>query len=145
MNKQTGFVTLYAIGALVVLCGVMSYGLYKQVQSNGVLKANAAQLEQAILDANRAYDDLSAERKKVEVITIDNLVLKEEVIKEKEVVKYKIREVIKNAPPENCLNVELDPAVICLLEGTCGDGPETREDIPAVIIDPRHERTADAR
>jgi hypothetical protein len=131
MKHQRGFTTIYVIAGLAVALSISCYGLYKQVQNNGVLKADKAQLEQAIKSAAVAYQALEAEKNKVEVITLDNIETKEVIVQEKEVVRYQIREVIKNAPPESCLLQPIDPVVLgCLRDPANCNGPGTQKDVP---------------
>lgn len=137
--KQSGFiaipVTFYIMAGLIAFGGIASYGFYKQVQSNGILKANNKQLEQSILATKNAYDALQNEKRRSEVIVVDNLAEKEIITKE--VIKYRdrIKEVIKNVPAEDCANMSVNPYLLCLLNGSCSDDTGTNANLPTVSPD----------
>lgn len=143
--KQSGLVQiylLYAIAGLLVIAGASSYGLFRSIKKQGELSAVIKQRDADLLVASKAYDDLSNERKKVEVITLDNMVVKEEIVKE--VVKYRdrIKEIVKDAPPTDCINTDLPDNLRMLIES---DSPESPgKDIPANDTHIRHELTVDA-
>lgn len=119
-------------------------GLWKQIQKNGEQRALIKQRDADLLASQKAFDDLSHERKRIQVITLDNLDSKEIIYKDRDVVKYEIREIVKNAPAEDCINAPLPDNLVCLLNGSC-NSPAAGEDVPRRTVDERHARTADAR
>ncbi len=148
--KERGFITLqlagWIIAILTVIGGVSSYAVYISVRKQGELRAEIRDWDKKytadMLAAQDAYNSLSQERRKVEVITMDNLEIKETIVQE--VVKYRdrIKEIIVNAEPQDCLLQPVNPDVLRLFSP--GNDNESRENIPPRIPDDARELTVDA-
>lgn len=125
MNRQSGFLQIYffyAMGGLLAALLLTGWLLKNSYQANGALKSDVAEAMSALDAKQKAFDDLQAEGRRVQVITVDNLAEKEIVEVKVEKIVYKIQEVIKNAPPTSCLVQPIDPVVLdCLRDLSCDE------------------------
>ena len=149
--KERGFITLqlagWVIAILTVIGGISSYGLYISIRKQGELRAEIRQWDTKytadMLAAAEAYNTLSQERRKVETITLDNIETKETIIQE--VVRYRdrIKEIVQNAPINDCIRTDL-PADLEQLFNP-GNDNESRETLPPRLPHSANELTVDAR
>lgn len=122
-DKSSKIAGFFSIGILPYLAiAALSAGLYWQIRANGAkaaeIRAHVA-AQQELVAANKR---LQAESELQEVVIINNAAKRERIVEEKEVIKYRVREVITNAPAEDCLSQPVDAAVLdCLLNGSACD------------------------
>lgn len=97
----------YVIVVLVALLGVSGWGLKHTLEENAVLE--------------KTLDDTEAtlESKKEELVNLNEVLAKREnekeiIYRDKEVVRYKIREVKNNADPSACVNQPVPRSIGCL-------------------------------
>ena len=126
VRKQSGMITLYAIGGLLAACVVMGVLLKSSYTSNGKLQSDVNEALSALEAKQLAFEDLTRQKNREEVIIVDNLAEKEIVEVMVEKVIYKIQEVIKNAPPESCLVQPIDSVILdCLRDLSCDEAGDT--------------------
>jgi len=126
VRKQSGMITLYAIGGLLAACVVMGVLLKSSYTSNGKLQSDVNEALSALEAKQLAFEDLTRQKNREEVIIVDNLAEKEIVEVKVEKVIYKIQEVIKNAPPESCLVQPIDSVILdCLRDLSCDEAGDT--------------------
>ena len=128
--NQSGFgtITLWLIIGLGGAAAIATYGMIKQAEQKGIYKQQNAQLEQTIADTREALQRAERLRKRAEIIVLDNMVIRDEIETVIETEREVIKEVIRNAPPEDCINQPIDPVLICLLDSaSCEAGDSTGE------------------
>lgn len=117
-----------------IAIAALSAGLYwqigrtaaKQSEIDNLLTVNQSQL--ATIERQQREAALS------EVVLVNNAAKRETITETRDVIKYRIREVIKDAPASDCINQPVPANVICLLNGTCADS--NSQDLSAHVIDP---------
>lgn len=125
MNNQHGFgLTSYLAAGSILTIFLLGYGLWQQIEANGALESQNAQLVSDIKETEKAFKELERQERKKELVVIDNIQEKQVIEKENEVVKWKVREVVKRVPAEDCLNTPVHPDLDSLLSGSHEAGSE---------------------
>lgn len=124
-------IQIYIIAGLVALAGIMGTGLYKQVQANGIYKANVEQMQGVIDDQHKQFIEQLTERKRVEALLVDNQGKKQVIVKNRDVIKYVIKEVEVNANDEDCINDPVPDVIGCLFSAAGCEAGADRKTIPA--------------
>jgi len=91
-----------------ILVGLLSsFGMYKQIQANGEIK-NELETKDKIIASQ------ILERAKLEETLLENSNKKRVIYRDKEKIKYLIKEVQTNASPEDCINQPVPVELNCL-------------------------------
>lgn len=104
---------LAGMGLLIVL---LTFGLYKQVQAYGAL---SAELDQVIEINQRNLEKLARQeqlRKQAELLVAGLTKQKQELEQGRQRTREAIKEIIVNAPPEDCINQPPPAGVIACLQ-----------------------------
>jgi len=124
-------IQLYVLAGLIALCSALGFGFYKQVQANGIYKANEVTLRQTLNEQNKEFVLALAEKRRAEDIAVKAQQEKEVIVQTNEIIKYKIREVQINAKSTDCIN-NLMPIDVCgLFSESCDKRNTNRETIPS--------------
>lgn len=103
---------------LAIALSVTGWLLKRAWADNATYQANELQYQKTITAQQEAYADLERTRQRREVIVLENLQEKEVITEQKEVIKWQVREVIKHAPPEDCLHQPVPDLILeCLRTG----------------------------
>lgn len=94
----------YAIAVLVLLLGAAGWGLKHEIGKNAVLEQTVAGQSATIELKEKELETLNA-------VMLSRQKEKEVIYKDREVVRYKIREVKENAAPTDCINQPVPAAI----------------------------------
>lgn len=101
-------IMIYLTGALGLLLAISATIAYKQVQANGIYKANEAVYQSALDDAAATIAAQVEETKRVEKLLAEAQAETKIIYRDREVVRNVITEEQINAAPGDCIN-ELVP------------------------------------
>lgn len=116
----------YILAGAIALSGLLGFGLYKQVQANGIYKANQEQLLQTVDEQHQRFVQQIAERKRIEQLLVETEQQKQLIANRKARTIETIKEVKVNAPPEDCINQPVPDDIVCLFDKSCDKGNADR-------------------
>lgn len=119
-SNQSGFGQTYLIGGIAI--AVLSGLLYWQIRANGAKDGIIADRDAALLASNQTITTLKNREQLSEVVLIAN---KRQIqsIREGKVDEpiAKVRTIIQQAPPQDCVAAVMSDESYCLLADTCKD------------------------
>ena len=133
LSNQRGFIPAFILPllpyiGLVLLSGLLYWQIGKTAKEKEAHRATIA-INQSQAEA---IARMQAESALTEVLLVEHAGKRETIVEQREVVKTRIREVIRDAPPNDCLLSAVDPVVLdCLLSDSCealGDTLQTAND-----------------
>lgn len=103
-----------------IAIALLSFGLYWQIGKT----AQQKEYNKTLIGVNQAQTEsiarMERESQLSEVVLVAHAGKVETITEVKEVEKVRVREVIRNAPPESCSNTDADPVIVnCLLNDAC--------------------------
>lgn len=98
-----------------IAIAALSAGLYLQIGKTATERAENETLIGVVETQNGVIDRLKAESQLNEVVLVAHAGKVETITIEKEVIKNRVREIIKHAPASDCLNQPLPDDLIRLL------------------------------
>jgi hypothetical protein len=116
MRKTAGFMQIYAIGGIAILA--LTAALYWQIGKTATERAAKDEVISVNKSQAATIGRLQAESQLNEIIVVDNAVKKEVITQE--VIKYRdrVREIIRQAPENDCIGQPHDPAITSLLNSS---------------------------
>lgn len=124
-----------AVAVLVMLLGVMSFGLYKSIQANGALEQQQAQMEQALTEANDEIIAMVETEKNNQRIASENIKRRNAIINQQKRQIANLSTIERGNPDvKEFLDQSIPDAVVNWLRKNDGSEERDSEAVPASAV-----------